>query len=479
MNKNVELVIVGAGPAGIEAAITASEFGIEVSLVDLAPRPGGQYFQQPPEAFQEDAYVGSKPRERQFLQRLSSSKIELRSNTLVWGIFEGSKPGSWCLKLHGPLAPAQLNARAVILAPGAYDCAIPFPGWDLPGVITAGAALRMVKNQRVLPGKRVLLSGTGPLQMQTAAYLLQAGAEVVTVCENARSLLLRGVPHLPSVWGQWEKLKEGFDFLKVLVQARVPYRMGWAVTAAHGKDRVTQARIQKIDNTGFPISQPEIIEDIDVVVLGYGLTPSTELFRQLGCEMEFSRLGGGFVPQRNQRMQTSCAGIYGVGDGARIGGVETAIIEGRIAGYASAAQLGHLSKEAADKLISRQKPALCRQMRFAKTLAKLFPVPAGMFSFADQDTVICRCEQVTLGEVKRAISFGAQTVTDVKNIARMGMGNCQSRTCGTIVAHILAAETGKTREDVHCLNIRPPIHPLPLIVIEEFDNGSVKGVERQ
>jgi len=156
----------------------------------------------------------------------------------VWGIFEAAKPGMWCLTLHGPAAPARLNARAVIVAAGAYDRSIPFPGWDLPGVITAGAALTMLKNQRILPGKRVLLSGTGPLQLAAAAQLVQAGAEVVGVLESAKNLIGRGIPYLPAVWGQWGRITEGMGYMKTLVGAGVPYRLGWAVTAAGGDEKV-------------------------------------------------------------------------------------------------------------------------------------------------------------------------------------------------------------------------------------------------
>lgn len=476
MITDVELVVVGAGPAGIEAAVTASELGVDVTLVDLSPSLGGQYFQQFPQDFQSNQVSTAQDMAHQFIKRLNVPRIRVLNNTLVWGIFEGSQSGTWCLTLHGPDAPARLNARTVILATGAFDRSIPFPGWDLPGVITAGAALKMIKHQRVLPGKRIILSGTGPLQLQTSAYLVQAGAEVITVCESATSLLQRSLPYLPSIWGQWKRLKEGLGFLATLVKARVPYRLGWAVTAVDGEERVTQATLQKLDIDGLPISPGEIYQDIDTVIIGYGLTPSTELYRQIGCQMEFDRLHGGFVPKRNPYMEASCPGIYAVGDGARLGGAEMAILEGCIAGYASAARLGYLSKEAADEMIAREQPALHREKRFARTLGELFSPPAGLFTLADRETVICRCEQVTLAQMRQAIAFGAQTVNDVKSISRIGMGNCQSRTCGTISAQIMAVAMARTVEEVGYFNIRPPIHPLSLEVIEEIGKESGPGV---
>lgn len=477
MTKAVELVVVGAGPAGIEAAITASDAGVDVTLIDMSPRPGGQYFQQIPKSFQSNDRSDHQSKAEQIFKRLRSSNVHVLNNTLVWGIFEGSQPGNWCLTLDGAEAPARLISRAVILATGAFDRSIPFPGWDLPGVITAGAALRMLKNQHVLPGKRILLSGSGPLQLQTAARLVQAGAEVIAVCETSTSLLGRGLPHLPSIWGQWGRMKEGLDFFKTLLQARVPYHFSWAVVEAIGGDRVNQVTLGKLENDGKLISQREVIPDVDTVVVGYGLTPSTELCRLLDCKFEFDETRGGFIPSRNENLQTSRQGIYAVGDGAGIGGAEMAMIEGRLAGYANAARLGHMAAGIAEEKISREKRALRREQRFAKTLGALFLPPPGLYSLAAAETIICRCEQVTLADIQQAISFGAQSVNDVKNLARTGMGNCQGRTCGSITAHVLASETGRTVEEARYFNIRPPIHPLPLNVIEEHGKESSQTVQ--
>jgi len=467
MIREVELAIVGAGPAGIEAAITSAEAGVDVTLIDSSPTPGGQYFQQPPESFQQDDRSEQHTRAQQLFARLSSSSVSWLPNTLVWGIFAGSQPKNWCLTLHGPAAPARLNARAVILATGAFDRSIPFPGWDLPGVITAGAALRLVKNQRVLPGKHAVLSGTGPLQLSAAAYLVRAGADVITVCESSTNLLWRSMPHLPSAWGQWARAKEGFNYLLTLARNHVPYRLGWAVTSARGEDRVNEVTIAKLDHANRPIPHSQIIHKVDTLVVGYGLTPGTELCQMLNCESQFEAWRGGFVPCRDGNMETSCPGIFAAGDCAGIGGAEMAKIEGRIAGYAAAARLHHMADREASARISREKANLRREQRFATLLADLFSPSAGLYALANVDTVICRCEQVTLAQIREAIGFGAQSVSDIKNLTRTGMGDCQGRTCGSITARILAAETGRTVESVGYFSVRPPIHPMPLSVIEE------------
>jgi len=211
------------------------------------------------------------------------------------------------------------------------------------------------------------------------------------------------------------------------------------------------------------------------VIVGYGLTPSTELYRQLGCKMEFDGPRGGYVPCRSPLQETSCPSVYAVGDGAGLGGAELAIIEGRIAGYASAARLGYLSGVAADEMIALEKNGRLREENFARTLGELFSPLSGLYNLADPDTIICRCEQVTFRELRQAIEYGAQTVNDIKNLTRIGMGNCQSRTCGSICAQIMAAETEKPVAEMGYFNIRPPIHPLPLEVIAEFGQDVTQG----
>jgi len=469
---DIELAVVGAGPAGIEAATAAALAGVNVALIDSSPKPGGQFFHQMPDPFECDDDSPHHAKGRQLLQRLESTGVHLLRDTLAWGIFEGPKPGTWCLTLHGPDVPPRLNVRAVILATGAFDRSIPFPGWDLPGVMTAGAAQRMIKNQRMLPGKRAILTGTGPLQLSAAAHLVDAGVEVVAVCESAPELLRRGIPHLLALLGQWERMREGLSYLRTLAGAGVPYRLGWAVTSARGGDRVSEATMAKLDRSGRPIRKSEIAEAVDTIVVGYGLTPSTELCRLLECELEFNRPRGGFVPRRNERLETPVPGIYAVGDGAGVGGAVMAMIEGRIAGQSAAVQLGRIPERVAVEGISREQAALRREQRFSRMLGDLFSPPAGLYALATPDTVICRCEQVTLAQIREAISYGAQSVSDVKNLVRTGMGNCQGRTCGSIVAHMLAMETGRTMEDVMYFNVRPPVHPLPLGVIEEYNEAA-------
>ena len=440
MVDRVDLAVVGAGPAGIAAAVTAAEAGVETVLVDAQPRPGGQYFKQPPEAIRGRAASRHSRRADAALARLAGSSVRVLSDALVWGAFPAADRSGWELTLHGPDVPARLIARTLILATGAYDRPIPFPGWTLPGVMTAGGVQSFLKTQGQPPGRRFLLAGTGPLQIAVAAGLVQAGAEVVAILEAAR-LAWRAVRHAAALWGQWGRLAEGWDYGRTLFAARVPLRLGWAIVEARGNSQVEEAVICRVDDVGQPLPGTSETLAVDTIAIGYGLIPSTELSRLLGCVHVFRPDQGGTVPWRDAEMQTSLPGVYAVGDGAGIGGAELAQIEGRIAAFAAAGHLGKLVEAAARHAIGREQPGLARQQRFARMLGELFTPGAGLYGLASDDTVVCRCEEITLGEIRQAVAKGATSANEVKGLTRTGMGNCQGRICGELVARIIAAET--------------------------------------
>ena len=468
--EQAELVVVGAGPAGLHAAVTAAEAGLSVTVIDSYPRPGGQYFKQIPHPFQVDDRLSHQAAANSLFARFERSGAHLLSDVLVWGIFPAPNGAGWQLALHGPLSPPRLDAQILILAAGAYDRPIPFPGWTLPGVMTAGAALTLIKSQRILPGHRVLLSGTGPLQLAVAAALVHAGAEVVGVLEGSSlgpDVLRQG----SAVWGQWMRLREGWDYWRVLRAARVRYRIGWSVVVAQGDGQVQEAIIAQLDRAWRPL--PGTLQTVaaDTIITGYGFIPSTELSRLIGCAHDFVPAQGGYVPRRDVEMQTTLPGVYAVGDSGGIGGAALASIEGQVAGLAASRRLGRLADQAASTLIAQLQPQLAREQRFARLLGRLFTPGPGLYALADDDTVICRCEEVTVGEIRAAVADGVRSVNELKALTRIGMGNCQGRICGELAARWIAREAGWDDDDPSCLEMagqftaRPPIHPLPLSVL--------------
>lgn len=463
----MDVAVIGAGPAGLEAALAAAEAGARVALIDAYLRPGGQYWRQLPAEFDGPPLHESSA----LLARLAATEAHLLTGTLVWGAFPVE--GGWQLSLHGPNAPHRLPAQTLILATGAYDRPIALPGWTLPGVMSAGAAQTLLKSQRVLPGRRILLSGTGPLQLAAAAQLVEAGAEVMAVLEGAALAVGRGLRHLPALAGQSARLAEGWRYWRALRRAGVPLRFGWSVIKIEGDSEVEAAVIAQIDDDWRPIPGSERTVAADTVLLGYGFTPATQLSRLLGCEHDFAPAHGGLVPRRDDIFQTTCPGVFAAGDGAGLGGAELARIEGRIAGAAAAQQVGRLTAAETAAAIAREQAALAHEQRFAAMLGALFTPGPGLYELATDDTIICRCEEVRLAEIRAAVAGGAATVSEVKGVTRCGMGNCQGRICGELVARAIARELGGPASltermiAVGTFSVRPPLEPLSLSVLAD------------
>jgi len=447
MPELIELAVVGAGPAGLAAAAEASDLGVPVTLIDIFPQPGGQYFKQTP------AELGGEPDEhaRPLFQAADRKDVRAITETAVWGIF--AEEDCYLLCLYGPPGtPRRLHARKILLAPGAHDLPVPFPGWTLPGVMTAGAALNLVKHQRLLPGRRILLSGTGPLQLILAQRLIDAGGEVVAVLD-ANPFPWRGWRHAPAAWGQWERLAEGWAAWRTMRRARTPLRWSHVVRRAEGSGQVERAVIGAV--------QGDAVETVavDTICLGHGFTPAVQLARQAGCQQRYDPGQGVYLPVRDEWLQTTLPGLFVAGDGAGIGGKDVALWEGRLAALGAAGQLG---RPVAPDRVARVQRELARQRRFAAVLLALFPASAHLGDLLTDDTVLCRCEEITVGEIRRVIDEGATTLNAVRMVTRAGMGRCQGRMCGGPVIELLARALGQPVETLGEVTPRPPVIPVPL-----------------
>jgi thioredoxin reductase len=462
---HTQVAVVGAGPAGLHAALAAAQAGARVTLIDNYRRPGGQYYRQPATEFEAVPPAEHQSEGRALWQKVAAAGVELLADTAVWGAFEDK-----LLTLYGPQAPSSIQAQAIILATGAYERPAAFPGWTLPGVMTSGAAQTLLKEQRILPGRRIVVAGTGPLQLVVAAGLAQAGAQVVAVLDGSplvRKMLRRPVRHGLALWRQWSRLAEGLSSWLALRRARVPFYTGWGVVAAHGQEELTGVSIARLDDAWRPIPDTARSLACDTLCISYGFVPATELARLLGVDCEWRPEQGGFVPLRDEHMQTNIPGVFAAGECAGIGGAGLASVEGRIAGLAAAAQVmteaSNPSAAAAfSQAMQRLAPALRRERRFQQLYAELFTPGPGLDELAQADTVICRCEEVTRGEIVEAVRQSADTLDAVKVLTRCGMGNCQGRVCGSSVAELVAHETGQSRADVGQFHVRPPVFPIPL-----------------
>ncbi len=456
------LVVVGGGPAGVAAATEAARAGLRCLLVDEAPALGGQIYRQPPREFSIDA-AGRLGRDHRRGGRLLgefarvADRVEVRSGTSVLDIVDG--PAVVCASPGG--GTQRLAAERVVLATGAYDRPVPFPGWTLPGVLTAGGAQALMKTMRVRPGDRALVAGTGPLLLVVANQLHHAGVRVTAVLEAGRSAFTPAM--LARAWRQWGLLGDGSRYRLGLLRAGIPIRYNHAVFAAHGDGELRSVTYGPVAASDWrPDRTRQTRVDVDLLVAGFGFVPSTELCELAGCRMDYAPRLGGWVPVRDAMMRTTAAGIFAVGDGAGVAGVLAAVDEGRVAGITAAEQGGAITPEQARR---RRRDPLRRLRLMAGVRAALDEISSvrpGLCELATAPTVVCRCEEVTRAEVRAAVEEGARDLQAVKLLTRLGMGACQARNCGPSAAVLLSAQTGRPPQDAGRINPRPPVRPVTL-----------------
>ena len=325
MTRTTEIAIVGAGAAGLTAAIEARQAGAQVTVVDENQSPGGQLFKQLHKFFGSQAHragVRGFNIGEQLLTESENHSVEVLLDTVCWGIFEGN---NLALKCNG--RSELLHYQKLILATGASEKALAFPGWTLPGVMGAGAAQTMVNIHRVLPGCRVLMVGAGNVGLIVSYQLLQAGAEVVAVIE--------GLPRIGGYGVHASKIR----------RAGVPILTSYTILQADGVDCVESATIARIDEDWQPILGTEQTLKVDTVCLAVGLSPMSELAWMAGCRFIYVSSLGGHIPLHDENMETTVSGIYVAGDIAGIEEASTAMEEGRLAGLAAAEALGYVCEE--------------------------------------------------------------------------------------------------------------------------------------
>jgi len=447
--REVDVLVVGAGPAGLSAALAARRAGAQVLLLDERLQAGGQFYK--PLA---PSHQAPSPADRQFADGLALERevrqagVAIEQGAQVWSAFSPREVGAL---IDG--RAHVITCRQLIIAPGAYERPAPFPGWTLPGVMTTGAGQTLARAYRVSSGKRVLIAGNGPLNLQLAAELLAGGAHVVAVLESAprpspaqwRSMLTaaRTAPDL---------LRDGWRYLRRLRAHKVPVLWGWTVNAAEGDGLLEHVQASELAQPGNTRRF-----DVDTLCLGYGFIPSTELARMLGCEHRLTPRHLGYLSTvTSEDGATSLPGVYVVGDGADMGGSRVALARGTLAGTAAARKLGHAASQPTEAIAG-----LHKAVQFQQALWKIYQAPPVSLASVPDDTLLCRCEEISFGAVREQIRAGRDTLAALKRNTRLGMGRCQGRYCATTAARLVTEMTGQAPGVEQYLAPRPPAKPVP------------------
>ncbi|MGN9767925.1 NAD(P)/FAD-dependent oxidoreductase [Micromonospora sp. SD12] len=483
-----DVVVVGAGPAGLAAAAVLGRHGAAVTVVDEQEQPGGQIYRQPPAGFTPPKAPAAAGRAL-LAGAAAAPGVRWLADTTVWGVlgtragldgYAGQQPapGRHRVATHGPAGVRLLEPRAVLLTAGAYDLPVPFPGWTLPGVLTAGGVQTFVKAQGLLPGGRFVLAGGHPLLLVVAAQLVRAGARVVEVAlVQRRRDLLPGPAGLAALAGAGGKIAEGVDALRVLRRAGVPVRFGTVVRRAHGDPDLSGVTLAEVDPSGQPAPGTDRDVPCDVLALGYGFVPSVELARQAGCAVAWDPPGGGWVVRHDEWLRTSVPRIAVAGELTGVAGAEQAAVEGRLAALGVLCDLGLLDERRSAALARPVRRELRRRHRFVtQVLDRFAPDRAALGGLVTDDTVLCRCEEVRVGDVRRALRANPHlgTANAVKLVTRAGMGLCQGRSCQPGLCQLISTLTGRGPEEVGAFTAQAPVKPVPLraLAVGEAPRGT-------
>lgn len=462
----LEVLVVGAGPAGLAATVELAEAGRSVTVLDAGAQPGGQYWRHPDEDLDLDGPDdGSYTTLRAvFDQHRRSGRIDYRPGLEVWWARHHTAGG---FELHarptvaGTGAAARMRADRLVVCTGAYDRQLPVPGWTLPGVMAAGGVQALLKGQRVLAGRRAVVAGTGPFLLPVATGLAAAGATVVAVCEaNPLSGWGRSVGSFAAIATAPGKVLDGGRYAALLGRHRIPYRTRTVVGEIRGDTAVTSVRLDRVDATGRVVRTGVADLDVDLVALGWGFVPSVDLIVSLGAATRRD-LDGSLVAEVDQGQRSTTAGLYVAGEACGVGGAVLSVTEGRLAAAAIVADQDQVPVRVRRGLRSTVR----RQRAFAAVMHRAHPVPLDWPSWCHDDTVICRCEEVTVGQVREATEvLAAADPRAVKSFTRCGMGWCQGRICGAAVADLAARSAGRdvTAEDLRTYAHRPIAVPVGL-----------------
>ena len=479
-NQTGELVIAGGGPAGMRAAIEAARAGVKCILIDEASALGGQIYRAIPEEFtpgenlqKSKDFVSGQGLREEF--ETVADRVEVRADTAVLGVWN-TTTDLQVLCARGDDCEV-LGASKLIVAAGAYDRPVPFPGWTLPGVMTAGGVQSFTKTMGVRPGRRALVAGTGPLLLVIANQLAEAGVEVVGVLEAGRrpGKLKAATAFL----GHGGLIRDARDYFAGLRRHGIPLLYNHVVFRADGSDAVDSVEYGTVNPGDWtPNLDRPIRANVDLLVVGYSFVPNTELTVLAGCEHRHEGSLGGWVPVRDQYMRTTVPGVLAAGDGSGVAGVLVAEEEGRLAGIVAAEELGALTP--AEATVRRTAPMkklwdLDRPRRYLDELSRIRP---GLAMLADEETPMCRCEEVLRGDVDEAIDHGARDLQAVKLATRLGMGPCQGRYCGPATALYMSRKLSCPPEACGRINPQPPVRPVTLGGLAECQLGAaVSGAD--
>jgi thioredoxin reductase/bacterioferritin-associated ferredoxin len=461
-----DVVVIGAGPAGLSAGACLAEMGLDVLTLDEQSRVGGQIYRNieaaPPD--RRNLLGEDYTRGLAVARRFRQSGAAYENSASVWQV---EPDGKVCYSRLG--VSTEVRANYIIVATGAMERPVPIPGWTLMGVMGVGAANNLAKEAGLNPAGRVVLAGSGPLLLLEASLLVKKGVHIAAILETTPALPpAPAIPRAPKALIRADFLWKGVSMLREIKKAAVPHHKGVTHIRAIGAERV-EAVAARCGGKRLQI-------ETDMLLLHFGVIPNTHIFRQIGCQMAWRPDQRYWHPVCDPWGHTNCERIFAAGDGAVVAGALAAQYKGELTALEVARCSGIIPAYERDMLAAPIQKALKYDAWPRPFVDAIYAPRPEHFTFED-DTVICRCENITVGDLRKVVKEGVRELNEVKIVTRAGMGPCQGRMCGPALAEVIAAELALSPDKTGLLNIRPPLKPVPLGEIAQMvlDSGTPSG----
>jgi len=449
--ETVDVVVIGAGAAGMSAAAELARLGLQVVLLDEQGSPGGQIYRGITLAplSRRDMLGPDYAHGNQLAQALASSSVRYEKGAAVWQV---TRDHQVSYLREGRLHT--LQAKAVLLATGAMERPFPISGWTLPGVMSAGAAQILLKSAGLAPNEPVVLAGCGPLLYLLGWQYLRAGVPIKALVDTTRPEdYWRARRHLFAALRAWPYLRKGLELMRSLRSAGIAHYTGAEHLAVEGDEAATALTFTAAGKTQQVATR--------CVLLHQGVVPNIQFSQSLRARHEWDADQLCFSPVVDPWGELDVPGVYVAGDGAGIGGALAAAVQGQLAALGIASRLGSINTAQRDHQAEPLRAKLESNLRIRPFLDALYQ-PKEENRIPADDVMVCRCEEVTAGDLRGFVALGCAGPNQAKSFGRCGMGPCQGRLCGLTVTEVIAKARGVSASEVGYYRIRPPIKPITL-----------------
>ncbi len=465
LKDKYDVIIVGSGFSGIVAANVLADEDLDILVVDENLHIGGQLLRKIPVNLGENSAYHPDYTKKigfRFIEGCKQKKIEILNRTRVLGIYPDNRV---LLEIEEKIT-RQLTFETILLATGARERFLPFKGWTLPGVYSTGLLQTMMKSNGVLPAQNMVIGGSG-LFLYAAAYeFLKNKGKLLALLEQTG--MMGKIKMVPTLLGQVPKMVEGARYMSKIVLSGVRPRFRRRVVEARGNGCLEEVVVARTDTFGHPVAGTEKIIKADGLAVGYGFVPNIELPQLAGCGLEYLDERGGWVVQVDDQMRGNGDNVYCAGEPTGIGGAFKSITEGEIAALSILNRFEKIAPVVFQKKLEKLTTERNHHLQFGKYFNLLYKVSPRMLEDIPDETVVCRCEDIDMGELRKAIGDGYATPSALKVAVRAGMGNCQGRTCGPVIYDLMSLLTGKGQNEIGAFSVRPPVKPAAIGSLSQF-----------